>query len=71
MSEARDIQTPQGIFDMKRFFSGGTMSDSGDMVSQQAVKDTLKQIVEAEPKENPYSDDQPNGDTRSRAQWQA
>ena len=40
------------------FFSGGTMSDSGDMVSQQAVKDTLKQIVEAEPKENPYSDDQ-------------
>jgi RNA polymerase sigma-54 factor len=52
------IQTPQGIFDMKRFFSGGTMSDSGDMVSQQAVKDTLKQIVEAEPKDNPYSDDQ-------------
>ena len=38
--------------------SGGTMSDSGDMVSQQAVKDTLKHIVEDEPKENPYSDDQ-------------
>lgn len=52
------IQTPQGIFDMKRFFSSGTMSDAGDMVSQRAVKDTLKQIVEAEDKDNPMSDDQ-------------
>jgi RNA polymerase sigma-54 factor len=52
------IQTPQGIFDMKRFFSGGTQSDSGEMVSQQAVKDTLRQIVEAEDKSSPLSDDQ-------------
>ena len=52
------IQTPQGIFDMKRFFSSGTMSDAGDMVSQQAVKDTLKQIVDNEDKDNPLSDDQ-------------
>ncbi|HZN39155.1 MAG TPA: RNA polymerase factor sigma-54 [Planctomycetota bacterium] len=51
------IQTPQGIFDMKRFFSSGTMSDAGDMVSQQAVKDTLKQIVDREDKDNPLSDD--------------
>ncbi|MBK8101253.1 MAG: hypothetical protein IPK26_29580 [Planctomycetes bacterium] len=51
------IQTPQGIFDMKRFFSGGTMSDAGDMVSQQAVKDTLKKIVDAEDRNNPLSDD--------------
>jgi RNA polymerase sigma-54 factor len=52
------IQTPQGIFDMKRFFSSGTLSDAGDMVSQRAVKDTLKQIVDAEDKDNPLSDDQ-------------
>jgi RNA polymerase sigma-54 factor len=52
------IQTPQGIFDMKRFFSSGTMSDAGDMVSQQAIKDTLRQIVEAEDKQSPLSDDQ-------------
>ncbi len=52
------IQTPQGIFDMKRFFSSGTMSDAGDMVSQQAVKDTLKGIVDTENKDNPLSDDQ-------------
>lgn len=52
------IQTPQGIFDMKRFFSSGTMSDTGDMVSQRAIKDTLKQIVDNEDKDNPLSDDQ-------------
>ena len=52
------IQTPQGVFDMKRFFSSGTMSDGGDMVSQQAIKDTLKQIVENENKDEPLSDDQ-------------
>jgi len=52
------IQTPQGIFDMKRFFSSGTMSDAGDMVSQRAVKDTLKQIIDAENKDSPLSDDQ-------------
>jgi RNA polymerase sigma-54 factor len=51
------IQTPQGIFDMKRFFSGGTQNDSGEMVSQQAVKDTLKNIVDNEDKANPLSDD--------------
>lgn len=52
------IQTPQGVFDMKRFFSSGTMSDDGAMVSQQAVKDTLRQIVDAEDKDQPFSDDQ-------------
>jgi RNA polymerase sigma-54 factor len=51
------IQTPQGVFDMKRFFSSGTMSDAGDMVSQQAIKDTLKGIVETEDKDHPLSDD--------------
>jgi RNA polymerase sigma-54 factor len=52
------IQTPQGIFDMKRFFSGGTVTDSGEVVSQQAVKDTLKDIVEREDKNQPLSDDE-------------
>lgn len=52
------IETPQGIFDLKRFFSGGTVTDSGDMMSQQAVKDRLREIVEKEDKSNPWSDDQ-------------
>ncbi|MCA8970357.1 MAG: RNA polymerase factor sigma-54 [Planctomycetes bacterium] len=51
------IQTPQGIFDMKRFFSAGTRADSGELVSQQAVKQKLKEIVEAEDTSEPLSDD--------------
>ena len=52
------IQTPQGIFDMKRFFSGGTRTDSGEMLSQQAIKQTLTEIVDGEDKASPLSDDQ-------------
>jgi RNA polymerase sigma-54 factor len=52
------IQTPQGILDMKRFFSGGTVTDSGEMMSQQAVKQLLETIVADENKARPYSDDQ-------------
>jgi RNA polymerase sigma-54 factor len=52
------IQTPQGIMEMKRFFSGGTVSDSGELVSQRAIKDKLREIVGQEDKQNPLSDDQ-------------
>jgi RNA polymerase sigma-54 factor len=52
------IQTPQGILELKRFFSGGTVTDSGEFVSQQAVKLLLKSIVEEEDKAKPHSDDQ-------------
>jgi RNA polymerase sigma-54 factor len=51
------IQTPQGIFEMKRFFSGGTLSDSGEMVSQRAIKQRLEAIVEREDRRTPLSDD--------------
>lgn len=52
------IQTPQGILEMKRFFSGGTVTESGDMMSQQAIKQLLDNIVAKEDKKAPYSDDQ-------------
>ncbi|MEE2887980.1 MAG: RNA polymerase factor sigma-54 [Planctomycetota bacterium] len=52
------IQTPQGILELKRFFSGGTVTDSGEFMSQQAVKLMLKSIVEGEDKAHPFSDDQ-------------
>lgn len=51
------IQTPQGIFDMKRFFSAGTRSESGEMVSQQAIKQKTLEIIEKEDKQQPLSDD--------------
>ena len=52
------IQTPQGITEMKRFFSGGTRTDDGELMSQRAVKERLRQIVDDEDKSRPFSDDQ-------------
>ena len=52
------IETPQGVFALRRFFTGGTVTDSGDMMSQPAVKESLREIVDKEDKNIPLSDDQ-------------
>jgi RNA polymerase sigma-54 factor len=51
------IQTPRGIFPLKRFFGGGTVSASGEEVAWDTVRIKLQEIVDAEDKRNPYSDD--------------
>lgn len=52
------IQTPRGVFALRRFFSGGTQSASGEDMSWDAVKEKLKIIVDNEDKQNPLSDDE-------------
>ena len=42
---------------MKRFFSAGTLADSGELVSQQAVKQKIREIVGKEDTKKPLSDD--------------
>jgi RNA polymerase sigma-54 factor len=51
------IQTPRGIFPLRRFFSGGTGSDSEGDMSWEAVKKRLQEIVEQEDKKKPLSDE--------------
>jgi RNA polymerase sigma-54 factor len=51
------LQTPRGIFPLRRFFSGGTGSHSDGKMSWEAVKTRLQEIVEAEDKTNPLSDE--------------
>ena len=51
------IQTPRGIFPLKRFFGGGTKTDSGEDVAWDIVRIKLQEIIDAEGKDNPYSDD--------------
>jgi RNA polymerase sigma-54 factor len=51
------IQTPRGIFPLKRFFGGGTVSAQGEEVAWDAVRLKLQEIVDAEDKEDPLSDD--------------
>jgi RNA polymerase sigma-54 factor len=52
------IQTPRGIFPLRRFFSGGTETDGGESMSWQAVQAKLQEIIEAEDKSTPLSDDE-------------
>ncbi len=52
------IQTPRGIFPLKRFFVGGTTSAAGEEVAWDTVRLKLQEIVDAEDKQHPLSDDQ-------------
>jgi RNA polymerase sigma-54 factor len=52
------IQTPRGIFPLKRFFCGGTTSADGEEVAWDAVRLKLQEIIDAEDKQHPLSDDQ-------------
>ncbi len=52
------IQTPRGVFPLRRFFSGGTQSAEGEDMSWDAVKEKLKVIIAEEDKNNPLNDDE-------------
>ncbi len=51
------IQTPRGIFPLRRFFSGGTGSNTDGDMSWEAVKTRLQTIVNEEDKTKPLSDE--------------
>jgi RNA polymerase sigma-54 factor len=52
------IQTPRGVYPLRRFFSGGTTSAEGEDMSWDAVKEKLKVIINEEDKQNPLNDDE-------------
>ena len=54
----KHAQTPQGIVPLKFFFTGGTENEDGGVESRQSVKERVRQIIEAEEKEKPLSDDE-------------
>jgi RNA polymerase sigma-54 factor len=51
------IETPRGIFPLKRFFGGGTTNSEGEEVAWDIIRIKLKEIVEKEDKSDPLSDD--------------
>ena len=52
------VQTPRGIFALKRFFVGGTKSASGEDIAWDAIRLKLQELVDNEDKSKPYSDDE-------------
>jgi RNA polymerase sigma-54 factor len=52
------VQTPRGIFPLKRFFGGGTQTATGEEVAWETIKQKLLEIIEKEDKSNPLSDEE-------------
>lgn len=52
------LQTPRGIVPLRMFFSGGTETEAGGAMSWAAIQAKLEQIINAEDKSSPLSDDQ-------------
>ena len=57
VASSKAVQTDFGIFPLKYFFSEGISTDSGEEVSSREVKQIIKDIIDSEDKNKPYSDD--------------
>jgi RNA polymerase sigma-54 factor len=51
------IQTPRGLYPLKRFFGGGTTNADGEEVAWDIIRLKLKEIVDKENRDDPLSDD--------------
>ncbi len=51
------VQSPQGIHELKYFFSEGLATDSGEEVANKQIKEFIKDMIEGESKRSPLSDD--------------
>jgi len=51
------IQTPRGLFPLKRFFGGGTQTAEGEEVAWDTIRIKLQELIDREDKVKPLSDD--------------
>jgi RNA polymerase sigma-54 factor len=52
------VQTPRGVFELKYFFASGVASADSEGVASGGVKSLIKEIIDAEDKAHPVSDQQ-------------
>ncbi len=57
VASSKSIQTDFGTIPLKYFFSEGIATDSGEEVSSREVKQIIKDLIESEDKDKPFSDD--------------
>ena len=50
--------TPQGVIELRRFFSEGMLNEDGEEVSTRILKLRIKKMIEDENTKKPYTDDQ-------------
>lgn len=58
VSNSKYVQTHFGIYPLKFFFSDGYTTESGEELSVREIKRILKECVDNENKEKPYTDDE-------------
>lgn len=51
------VRTPQGIFELKYFFTSGYQTDNGELISNKSVIEKIKAIIAHEDTAKPLSDD--------------
>jgi len=52
------IQTPRGIYPLRRFFTGGTEGGDGEALGWDSIKAKTREIIDNEDKSNPLNDDE-------------
>jgi RNA polymerase sigma-54 factor len=52
------IQTPRGVYPLRRFFSQGTTSSEGEDMAWGAVQEKLRMLIDSEDKHSPLNDDE-------------
>lgn len=50
--------TPQGVIELRRFFTEGMMNEDGEEISTRIIKLKIKKLIEEEDPRNPITDDQ-------------
>ena len=58
VSNSKYVQTNYGIYSLKFFFSDGYTTEDGEELSVREIKRILKECVDNEDKEKPYTDDE-------------
>lgn len=53
----KHLLTPRGVVPLRRFFTGGTETASGEEISWDAIKAALQDVIDQEDKAKPLSDD--------------
>ena len=55
--DEKHIETPQGIFPLRRFFTGGAETDNGELLGWDSIRAKVQEIIDNEDKSAPHSDD--------------
>ena len=57
ISNQKYVHTPQGIFELKFFFTSGLKQNNGEIISSQKIKTYIKTIISNEDRQKPHTDD--------------